>query len=68
MLFKNHAQYYLATGASRTNKYMSEKDINKKAYEQAEKEMLESKIEEIKGFIKETLEKIEIDDLYNPDV
>jgi predicted nuclease with TOPRIM domain len=38
---------------------MSEKDINKEAYKQAEKELLENKVKEVKGFILETLEKIE---------
>lgn len=39
---------------------MSEKDINKEAFKQAEKELFEKKIEEIKGYILKTLEKIEI--------
>lgn len=34
-------------------------DINKEAYKQAEKELLENKVKEIKGYILETLEKIE---------
>lgn len=38
---------------------MSEKDINKEAYKQAEKEMLENRVKEVKGYILETLEKIE---------
>lgn len=38
---------------------MSEKEINKQAYEQAQKEMLENRVKEIKGYILETLEKIE---------
>lgn len=38
---------------------MSEKDINKEAYKQAEKELLENKVKEVKGYILETLEKIE---------
>lgn len=37
---------------------MSE-NINKKAYEQAEKELLESKVEKVKGYILHTLKKIE---------
>ncbi len=35
------------------------KDINKEAYKQAEKEMLENRVKEVKGYILETLEKIE---------
>lgn len=38
---------------------MSEKDINKEAYKQAEKELLENRVKEVKGYILETLEKIE---------
>ena len=36
------------------------KDINKKAFEQAEKELLDKKVEQIKGYILSTLEAIEI--------
>ncbi len=38
---------------------MSEKDINKEAYEQAEKELLEGRVEKVKGYILLTLQKIE---------
>lgn len=38
---------------------MSEKNLNQEAFKQAEKELLESKIKEVKGFILETLENIE---------
>ncbi len=34
-------------------------EINKEAYKQAEKELLEKRVNEVKGFILETLEKIE---------
>lgn len=34
-------------------------DVNKKAFEQAEKELMDGKIKEVKGYILETLEKIE---------
>jgi hypothetical protein len=34
-------------------------ELNKTAYEQAEKELLDKKITEVKGYILETLEKIE---------
>jgi predicted nuclease with TOPRIM domain len=34
-------------------------EINKEAYKQAEKELLERRVNEVKGFILETLEKIE---------
>jgi hypothetical protein len=33
-------------------------EINKEAYKQAEKELLEKRVNEVKGFILETLEKI----------
>lgn len=39
---------------------MSKKDLHKEAYEQAEKELLEEKIEEAKSLIKTTLESIEL--------
>ena len=39
---------------------MSEVDINKMAFQQAEKELLERKVKEVKGYILETLEKIEL--------
>lgn len=35
------------------------KDINKEAYKQAEKELLENKVKEVKDFILQTLNKIE---------
>lgn len=35
------------------------KDINKEAYKQAEKELLEGKVEKVKGYILETLKKID---------
>jgi|GEM_PF-6831023 len=38
---------------------MSEKNINKEAYKQAEEELMENKVKHVKGFILETLEKIE---------
>lgn len=38
---------------------MSEKDLNKEAYKLAEKEMLEKKVTQVKGYILETLERIE---------
>jgi len=38
---------------------MSEKEINKEAYKQAEKELFDNKLKEIKSYILETLEKIE---------
>ena len=38
---------------------MSEKDMNKTAFEQAEKELMDKKVQEVKGYILETLEKIE---------
>lgn len=38
---------------------MSKKDVNKEAYEQAKKELLEEKVKEVKGYIKETLIAIE---------
>lgn len=38
---------------------MSEKDLNQEAYKQAEKELFEKKIEEVKRYILSTLEKIE---------
>lgn len=34
-------------------------DINKEAFKQAEKELLENKVKEVKGYILETLNKIE---------
>jgi len=40
-------------------KTMSENKINQEAYKQAEKELMEGKVKHIKGFILETLEKIE---------
>lgn len=39
---------------------MSEVDINKEAFKQAEKELLERKVKEVKGYILETLEKTEL--------
>lgn len=38
---------------------MSEKDINKKAFEQAEEELFKHKVDIVKGYMLETLEKIE---------
>lgn len=38
---------------------MSEKDFNKDAFKQAEKEFFEKKIKEVKGYIIQTLESIE---------
>ena len=38
---------------------MSNKDINKQAYEQAEKELLEQQVKKVKGYILETLRTIE---------
>ena len=34
-------------------------DVNKQAFEQAEKELLDKRVSEVKGYILETLEKIE---------
>jgi len=36
------------------------KDVNKEAFKQAEKELLEQQVEKVKGFILETLKKMEV--------
>lgn len=38
---------------------MSEEKINKEAFKQAEQELLEQKVEKVKGYILETLKKLE---------
>lgn len=38
---------------------MSEENVNKEAYKQAEKELLEGKVQKVKGYILETLKKLE---------